>query len=389
MGVGAAERGTWKKCLPVPMSAIGNALNSEGGLQRLYKKLHGLHFGYCTHVNIDLNDPDHDKLLAAVSQALAQEGEYADRTKARTLLTRFFVLINRYIDSIKLVARASDSVMKVLIRTMNRLDKFDIYSDEIDNPFIEPIVFLEELVQTDNEMCKNDDLKRNYTMHELKFGFDDEGVLNIVDISVELEEEEYALSAEFQLCPDGETAEASTGGACLWILNQEQYDNLPDDQRGGFANTKLHEDIDDILPLKTSYFNPDTSGKLAARNVFTKGIANAIRNKDMYIHCHVGAEPTAMLRTYTYQHDADRLYPGKYRKFCFCDKSKLSQIVEQCDCTLNYAADNGCNTNEDDDVETVVADAEGYFLGFEESIQGKDVCCRNCGGQNCAGDDGY
>ena len=108
---------------------------------------------------------------------------------------------------------------------------------------------------------------------------------------------------------------------------------LPDDQRDGFHNTQIHAGIAELFE-EDIFKNRTRSG--LRRKHFTdepddlsvfllgEGKANRINNKDgFYIHAHMAFGGDAFLRVFSYQHVAERLYPGKVFKTCFCDFTKL------------------------------------------------------------------
>merc|ERR1712054_618928 len=67
----------------------------------------------------------------------------------------------------------------------------------------------------------------------------------IVEIRTELEETEASNldSLEgFNVCGDGED-DFQTGGACLWIIDEEKFNALPADQQGGFHNTQINANV--------------------------------------------------------------------------------------------------------------------------------------------------
>lgn len=133
--------------------------------------------------------------------------------------------------------------------------------------------------------------------------------------------------------------------------------------------------------------------------IFGNGVKNEVNNGgEFYAHTHMAAFDDAFLRVYTYQHVAERNYPGNIRRVCFCDWSLLAGITDQTDCTLNYEENNGCQFADEDggnlDDEATIADEQGWL--FDQS-SGKTelartlvdgeweyLCCRNC--QNSDGD---
>merc|ERR1711988_1397697 len=162
----------------------------------------------------------------------------------------------------------------------------------------------------------------------------------IVEIRTELEETEASNldSLEgFNVCGDGED-DFQTGGACLWIIDEEKFNALPADQQGGFHNTQINANVAALF----------TSNNSLRRSHFTGE----------------SADDDAFLRVYTYQHVAERNYPGRIQKVCFCDWRKLAGVAEQTDCTLTAEANNGCTfeDGDNDDDESTIADELGWLL---------------------------
>merc|ERR1712054_279254 len=86
--------------------------------------------------------------------------------------------------------------------------------------------------------------------------------------------------------------------------------------------------------------------------LFNARRANRINDEDgFYAHTHMAYDNDAFLRVYTYQHVAERNYPGRIQKVCFCDWRKLAGVAEQTDCTLTAEANNGCTFEDGDNPE--------------------------------------
>merc|ERR1711918_252147 len=107
----------------------------------------------------------------------------------------------------------------------------------------------------------------------------------------------------FNMCGDDDL-DYETGGACLWVINQERFDALPADQQGGFNNTAINDRVNAL-------FNED--GKLTRKwftgqdddeniRLFGNGVKNEVNNGgEFYAHTHMAAFDDAFLRVYTYR----------------------------------------------------------------------------------------
>merc|ERR1712005_22048 len=190
----------------------------------------------------------------------------------------------------------------------------------------------------------------------------------------------------FNVCGDGED-DFQTGGACLWIIDEEKFNALPADQQGGFHNTQINANVAALFTSNNSLRRSHFTGESADEDTFVLNArrANRINDEDgFYAHTHMAYDNDAFLRVYTYQHVAERNYPGQVQKVCFCDWKKLTQVAEQTDCTLDYENNNGCQfeDGENDDDPATIADEFGWLLdpdtGDRVEQNGEYLCCRNC-----------
>merc|ERR1712023_363566 len=139
----------------------------------------------------------------------------------------------------------------------------------------------------------------------------------------------------FNVCGDGED-DFQTGGACLWIIDEEKFNALPADQQGGFHNTQINANVAELFTSNNSLRRSHFTGESADEDTFVLNArrANRINDEDgFYAHTHMAYDNDAFLRVYTYQRVAERNYPGRIQKVCFCDWRKLAGVAEQTDCT--------------------------------------------------------
>jgi len=384
----AGDRGEWIKCLPPHLVVISQALkdDTEGlyeELQELYQVLKLWHINLCTHFYVDIADPMNDEntekqqytnLLKPVTEAILGVGDFTNNRLRSMFLRSFTREMKRYLRD----------VLKYDELSTCNLGTVQTEIDEDGDGEVEEVP--------------------NYLMRTMYFGGDGTVEANIkglkytypkvaiTGIRMGIEPVDNANSAQFQQCPlQGETEDR--GAACLWIINEDQYKGLPDDQRDGFHNTQIHAGIAELFE-EDIFKNRTRSG--LRRKHFTdepddlsvfllgEGKANRINNKDgFYIHAHMAFGGDAFLRVFSYQHVAERLYPGKVFKTCFCDFTKLAHVVEQTDCTYDYEANNGCGFGAGDQQ---VANDQGWFLDPADrnletlvtSATGELLCCRNC-----------
>merc|ERR1719162_42452 len=62
----------------------------------------------------------------------------------------------------------------------------------------------------------------------------------------------------------------------------------------------------------------------------------------LYYHCHYSPRNSGSARVHSFQHQAERHYPGGIRQYCNCDWRRLGMLVSRCDCTLDAKANGGC-----------------------------------------------
>ena len=189
------------------------------------------------------------------------------------------------------------------------------------------------------------------------------------------------------MCGDGED-DFQTGGACLWIIDEEKFNALPADQQGGFHNTQINANVAALFTSNNSLRRSHFTGESADEDTFVLNARRANRINDengFYAHTHMAYDNDAFLRVYTYQHVAERNYPGRIQKVCFCDWRKLAGVAEQTDCTLTAEANNGCTfeDGDNDDDESTIADELGWLLDPDTgdrvvTAEGEYLCCRNC-----------
>merc|ERR1740138_650675 len=122
------------------------------------------------------------------------------------------------------------------------------------------------------------------------------------------------------------------GYFCVWELDDVTV--LPKNQRNGFSNTE---------------FVAESSEKLAevlnGKKEFYEGFFPE-EDKYKFYHCHYTPRNSGSMRVHSFQHQAERHYPGAIRQICGCDWRKLGMIVSRCDCTLDGEANGGCRKAE-------------------------------------------
>jgi len=125
------------------------------------------------------------------------------------------------------------------------------------------------------------------------------------------------------------TATQEEGYFCVWMLNDLLV--LPENQRAGFSNTefiaKSPQEMarvmnGDVENYKRYFPKPGESYK--------------------YYHCHYSPRNSGAARVHSFQHQAERHYPGGIRQYCNCDWRRMGMIVSRCDCTLDAKANGGC-----------------------------------------------
>merc|ERR1711907_597081 len=336
----AAVRGQWVKCLPPVFSVIGQA--RQGGknlyplLQDLYAALREIHNELATHIYVDIgieSDDDgeeNSEMLEILNEAVLKVGRFSDPAVQGNFLSKIIGDTRRYLNFL----------------ITNRYTA-------LETPYELGHVFSEE----------EDDEVPNYLKKTIRFAVSETqptrtvrgvDIPNVVieEINTEIEETEASNLDElegFNVC--GSDADGfETGGACMWVIDQTKYDALPDDQRDGFHNTQINDDVDGLFEggsLRRKYFTgEDADFRLRILGATRK---RRINNEDgFYVHTHMAYDNDAFLRVYTYQHVAERNYPGQIQKVCFCDWRLLTQVAEQTDCTLTYENNNGCQFEDGD-----------------------------------------
>lgn len=119
------------------------------------------------------------------------------------------------------------------------------------------------------------------------------------------------------------------GYFCIWVL--EDMQNLPADQRGGFSNTELVAESPEVM-----------AKVLGGKPEYYTGFFTKEYEKYKYFHCHYAPQNSGAFRVYSFQHQAERNYPGSVRQVCSCDWRKMGMLVSRCDCTLDAQANGGC-----------------------------------------------
>lgn len=125
------------------------------------------------------------------------------------------------------------------------------------------------------------------------------------------------------------TATQEEGYFCIWMLNDLIH--LPENQRAGFSNTEFIAE------------SPEEMGRIMNGNTdnYRKYFPGP-NDKYKYYHCHYSPTNSGAARVHSFQHQAERHYPGGIRQYCNCDWRRISMIVSRCDCTLDAAGNGGC-----------------------------------------------
>jgi len=125
------------------------------------------------------------------------------------------------------------------------------------------------------------------------------------------------------------TATQEEGYFCIWVLNDLIH--LPENQRAGFSNTEF---IAESPSEMARIMNGDTD----AYKKFFPGPGE----KYKYYHCHYAPLNSGAARVHSFQHQAERHYPGGIRQYCNCDWRRMAMLVSRCDCTLDAENNGGC-----------------------------------------------
>jgi len=128
------------------------------------------------------------------------------------------------------------------------------------------------------------------------------------------------------------TTTQEEGYFCVWVLDDVTV--LPENQRNGFSNTefvgespsKMAEVLHGTQDFYESFFPEEGEYK--------------------FYHCHYTPRNSGAVRVHSFQHQAERHYPGAIRQICGCDWRKLGMLVSRCDCTLDGEANGGCRKAE-------------------------------------------
>merc|ERR1719199_129911 len=125
------------------------------------------------------------------------------------------------------------------------------------------------------------------------------------------------------------TATQDEGYFCIWMLNDLLV--LPENQRAGFSNTEF---IAESPQEMARVMNGEVENY---KKYFPKP-----GEKYKYYHCHYAPRNSGSARVHSFQHQAERHYPGGIRQYCNCDWRRMGMIVSRCDCTLDAKANGGC-----------------------------------------------
>merc|ERR1711869_70140 len=291
-------------------------------LQDLYAALRYIHHEMATHIYVDIGiEPDDEgepnsEMLDILNEAILKVGRFSDRRVQSKFLSGLIAQTKAYIQFL-----------------------IDNKYSELEMPY--------ELGEVETE---DGDEVPNYLKKTIEFGISDEEPVKVIrgvevpnvvikEIRTEMEETDESVldSLEgFNVCGSDDDG-FETGGACMWVIDQVKYDALPDDQRDGFHNTQINADVNALFNdrgfLTREYFTGVAADDRL--RLFNNSRKNRINDENgFYVHTHMAYDNDAFLRVYTYQHVAERNYPGQVQKVCFCDWRKLTQVAEQTDCTL-------------------------------------------------------
>jgi len=125
------------------------------------------------------------------------------------------------------------------------------------------------------------------------------------------------------------TATQEEGYFCIWMLNDLIH--LPENQRAGFSNTEFVAESPEEMG-RVMYGNTDNYRKYFP----------GPNEKYKYYHCHYSPRNSGAARVHSFQHQAERHYPGGIMQYCNCDWRRIAMIVSRCDCTLDAAGNGGC-----------------------------------------------
>jgi len=150
------------------------------------------------------------------------------------------------------------------------------------------------------------------------------------------------------------------GGFCIFYLEDPKL-SLPDDESGGFRNTeiahflafseetrtrKYYKEYGELVgaEFRGHYENDGNWAKLTRNNIGLTSddtIVNIDHETDDF-HCHFSPTNFGISRIYLQQHMLERIYPGAFKKHCFCGYKHLGKLVSRCDCTKNGVRNSNC-----------------------------------------------
>jgi hypothetical protein len=125
------------------------------------------------------------------------------------------------------------------------------------------------------------------------------------------------------------TATQEEGYFCIWML--ADLIHLPENQRAGFSNTEF---IAESPQEMARVMNGVTENY--------KKFFPSPSQSYLYYHCHYAPTNSGAARVHSFQHQAERHYPGGIRQYCNCDWRRMAMLVSRCDCTLDAKANGGC-----------------------------------------------
>jgi len=159
---------------------------------------------------------------------------------------------------------------------------------------------------------------------------------------------------------DGGDLMKDEGGFCLFYLEDPDL-SLPDDESGGFRNTeiahflafseetrtrKYYKEYGKLVDAEfRGHYENDLNWENLTRDKLglnsTDYIVNIDHETDDF-HCHFSPTNFGISRIYLQQHMLERIYPGAFKKHCFCGYKHLGKLVSRCDCTKNGVRNNEC-----------------------------------------------
>ena len=150
------------------------------------------------------------------------------------------------------------------------------------------------------------------------------------------------------------------GGFCLWYLENPKL-TLPDDESGGFRNTEIAHFLAFSQDTRTrkyykeygklvdadflGYYDNDVNWGNLTRDKFGFDSIDPvvdINHESDDFHCHFSPTNFGISRIYLQQHMLERIYPGAFKKHCFCGHKHIGKLVSRCDCTKNGVRNGQC-----------------------------------------------